>query len=101
MKQVSNMDKEYIKKWLKAALIRALKTFGQSAAAAIGTGAVGITDMDLLGILSIGAGGALLSFLTSLAGLPEVEVEEASEYPSSQSLMDSLKDLNKEDDISG
>lgn len=99
MKQVSNMDKEYIKKWLKAALIRALKTFGQSAAAAIGTGAIGITDMDLLGILSIGAGGALLSFLTSLAGLPEVE--EESEYPSSQSLMDSLKDLNKEDDISG
>lgn len=67
------MNTEYWANWAKAALIRALKTFGQSAAAAIGTGAIGITDMDVLGVLSIGLGGAFLSLLTSLAGLPEVK----------------------------
>lgn len=67
------MSKDNWVKWAKAAFIRAIKTFGQSAVAAVGTGMIGITEIDLLGIVSIGAGGALLSFLTSLAGLPEVE----------------------------
>lgn len=67
------MNTDYWMKWGKAALIRALKTFGQTAASAIGVNAIGITDMDVLGILSIGLGGAFLSILTSLAGLPEVE----------------------------
>lgn len=68
------MNTEYWAKWSKAALIRAIKTFAQSILAAVGTEVVGITQMDILGLLSIGLGGAVLSILTSLAtGLPEVE----------------------------
>ena len=70
------MNKEYWKQWAKAAAIRAVKTFGQSAVAAIGTTATGITEMDILGIISIGLGGAFCSILTSLAGLPELEEAE-------------------------
>lgn len=60
------------KKWLKAAGIRAIKTFAQTAAATIGTSAVlGDVNWAVVGSASLLAG--LLSLLTSLAGLPEVE----------------------------
>lgn len=65
------MNKEF---W-KACGIRALKTFCQTAVSAIGGGAVGIIDVDWLGILSVSATAAVLSVLTSIAtGLPEVPV---------------------------
>lgn len=60
-------------KWWKAALIRAVKTIAQTAVALIGTGAVGFTDLDWLRILSVAGVAGLLSLLTSIAGLPEVE----------------------------
>lgn len=60
-------------KWWKAALIRAVKTMAQAAVALIGTGAVGFTDLDWIRILSISGVTGLLSILTSIAGLPEVE----------------------------
>jgi hypothetical protein len=59
--------------WLKAAGIRAIKTAAQTAAALIGTGAVGFTDLDWLRIASVSGVSAVLSLLTSLAGLPEAE----------------------------
>lgn len=59
--------------WLRAAAIRAVKTAAQTAVALIGTGAVGFTDLDWLRIASVSGVAAVLSVLTSLAGLPEAE----------------------------
>jgi len=64
------------KKWLKAAGIRAIKTVAQTAVALIGTNAVGITEVDWLAVLSASALAGVLSLLTSIAGLPEVQEEE-------------------------
>jgi hypothetical protein len=61
------------KSWLKAALVRAVKTVAQTAVALIGTGAVGFTDLDWLRILSVAGVAGVLSILTSIGGLPEVE----------------------------
>lgn len=61
------------KAWIKAAGIRAIKTAAQTAVALIGTGTVGFTDLDWIQIASIAGVSAVLSLLTSLAGLPEVE----------------------------
>lgn len=62
------------KDWWKAAGIRALRTFAQTAAATIGAGAISpIHEIDWIYCLSIAATAAVLSILTSLAGLPEVE----------------------------
>lgn len=60
------------KKWWKAAVIRALRTFAQAAIAAIGTTAL-ITDVNWLVVGSTALLSAVLSLLTSLAGLPEVK----------------------------
>lgn len=60
------------KKWWKAALIRAVRTFAQSAAAAIGVGAA-VSEINWLQVGSVAAAAAILSLLTSLGGLPEVE----------------------------
>lgn len=61
------------KLWLKAALVRAIKTMAQTAVALIGTNAVGILDVDWIAVLSASALSGILSILTSIAGLPEVE----------------------------
>ena len=61
----------FTKEWFHAALIRALKTFAQTAVATIGTAAVlGSVDWLMVGSASLLA--AVLSILTSIAGLPEV-----------------------------
>ncbi len=61
------------KEWLKAAAIRAVRTFAEAALAYIGTGAVVLGDVNWLGVLSAGAFGAVTALLLALAGLPEVE----------------------------
>ena len=58
--------------WAKAAGIRAIKTFAQTMIATIGTTAI-IEDVNWAVVLSASALAALLSILTSVAGLPEVE----------------------------
>ena len=58
--------------WLKAASIRALKTFAQTMIATIGTTAI-MENVDWKVVISASALAALLSILTSVAGLPEVE----------------------------
>lgn len=59
--------------WIRAALIRAVRTMAQTAVALIGTGAVGIMDVDWVQVLSASALAGVLSLLTSIAGLPEVD----------------------------
>ena len=61
------------KKWAKAALIRALRTFGESALAYIGTGALVLGDVNWLAVLSAGTFGFILAWIIALTGLPEVE----------------------------
>ena len=65
------MNKEYILNWLKAAAVRAAKTVAQTAIAAIGTGAM-FSQIDWIAVLSTCALSGVLSLLTSVAGLPEV-----------------------------
>ena len=60
------------KNWWKAAGIRAVKTFAQALIAGIGTGAA-LLEVNWSYALSVAAVAAILSLLTSLAGLPEVE----------------------------
>jgi hypothetical protein len=62
----------FTKQWFHAALIRALKTVAQTAVSMLTVGQY-FTDVDWLGILSISAVAGIISILTSLAGLPEVE----------------------------
>jgi hypothetical protein len=59
-------------KWWKAAGIRALKTFCQTAIATIGTSAV-LSEINWVTVGSASVVAALLSLLTSVAGLPEVD----------------------------
>lgn len=66
------MKKSWKEFW-KAAGIRALRTFAQTAVATIGTSAL-LSDVNWLAVASASALAAVLSLLTSLAtGLPEVE----------------------------
>ena len=59
--------------WLKAAGIRAVKTWAQAGVAYIGSGAVGVFDLDWTGFVSVSLMAAVLSILMSLAGLPEAD----------------------------
>ena len=63
------------KLWFKAAGIRALKTLAQTAIATIGVGAT-VGTVDWLTVGSTAAVAAILSLLTSLAGLPELDSKE-------------------------
>lgn len=59
--------------WCKAAGVRAIKTMAQSAIAVIGTGTIGLVDVDWANLVSIVLMSGVLSILTSVAGLPEVD----------------------------
>ncbi len=63
---------EHTRKWLKAAGIRAVKTVAQTAIATIGASTV-LADVSWPVVASAAALAGLLSLLTSVAGLPEVE----------------------------
>lgn len=60
------------KNWIKAAGIRALKTVCQTAIATIGVAAV-LSDVNWIAVASSSALAGILSLLTSLAGLPELD----------------------------
>lgn len=70
------MNREYWIEWSKAAAVRAIKTMAQTAISLIGTKLVGIGDIDWIAIGSISLVAGIVSMLTSLAGLPEVERQE-------------------------
>ncbi len=64
--------KSYFLRWLKAAGIRALKTVAQTAVATIGTTSV-LSEVNWKIVISSAVLAGILSMLTSVAGLPEVE----------------------------
>lgn len=68
-------NKEYWKNWAKAAGVRAVKTVAQTFVATIGTAAV-LQDVKWIMVLSASALAGVISLATSVAGLPEVSMEE-------------------------
>ena len=70
-----HMDKAYWVKWAKAAAVRAMKTIAQTAMATVGTAAV-MGDVNWMMVASASALSGVLSLLTSIAGLPEVQAGE-------------------------
>ncbi len=64
---------EKAKKWFKAATVRTAKTMAETAIALIGTNTIGITDVDWLGLLSACALSGVVTVLTCVKGLPEVQ----------------------------
>lgn len=66
------MNKEKFLKWLRAAVIRAIKTISQTAIASIGTTAA-LGDVEWKMVISTSVLSGILSILTSIAGLPEVK----------------------------
>ena len=60
------------KKWVKAAGVRAIKTMAQTAVSMLTVGQA-FLDVNWLAVLSISATAGVISILTSIAGLPEVE----------------------------
>lgn len=65
-----------VKNWIKAAGIRAIKTFAQTAVSMLTIGQA-VIDVNWLNVLSISSVAALISILTSIAGLPEVKDEDS------------------------
>lgn len=66
------MMKTNLKLWIKCASVRAIKTICQTAIATIGTSAV-MSEVDWLLVGSASLLSGILSLLTSIAGLPEVD----------------------------
>ena len=66
------------KRWLKAAGIRALKTVAQTAVATIGTSAI-LSEVNWTIVASASVLAGILSLLTSIAGLPELDYEDETE----------------------
>lgn len=61
-------------KWIKASLIRAVKTMAQTAVAVIGTSVV-VSAVDWKIVVSSAIVSGVVSILTSISGIPEVESE--------------------------
>ena len=66
------MDKNFIS-WLKAAGIRAIKTVAQTAVGMLSGEMLGILEADWLAVASVAAMAGVVSLLTSVAGLPELD----------------------------
>lgn len=72
------MKEIFTKRWFEAAAIRAIKTMAQTFVATIGTAAV-LQEVNWCLVISAALLSGILSMATSLAGLPEVQTEEAGE----------------------
>lgn len=64
-----------MKKWLKAASVRAIKTMAQTAIATVGTAAM-LDEVNWVAVVSATILAGILSMLTSVAGLPELKESE-------------------------
>lgn len=67
-----NQIKNNTIKWIKAAAIRAVKTFAQTALSLLTVGQA-FHEVSWINVVSVSGVAALISILTSIAGLPEVE----------------------------
>lgn len=67
------MNNNYTSRWAKAAAVRAIKTMAQTAVATVGTSTI-ISTVDWKVVASASVVAGVLSLLTSVAGLPEVEM---------------------------
>lgn len=67
--------KIFTKAWIRAALIRSTKTIAQTAVSMLTIGQA-VLDVNWLNVLSVSAVAGVISLLTSIAGLPEVEDDE-------------------------
>lgn len=81
-----------MKNWIKKAGVRAVKTVAQAAVAMIGTAAV-MSEVDWKMVVSAAMLAGILSLLTSVAGLPELDAE-----PAGESLETTEDDLLDEED---
>lgn len=70
--------KKKVKKWAIAAGVRALRTAAQTAIAVIGVSAL-MSEVDWIAVGSSSLLAAVLSLVTSLKGLPELEGLEGKE----------------------
>lgn len=66
--------KSKIINWLKSVGIKTLKTMAETAIAVIGTNAIGITEVDWLGVLSAVALSGVVTILFNIKNIPESEV---------------------------
>ena len=69
------MKKIFTKAWAMAALTRSVRTIAQCALATIGTAAV-LSEVNWKMVVSASILAGILSLLTSLAGLPEVDEQK-------------------------
>lgn len=69
------MKQIFTKEWIEAAAIRAIRTVAQTALATIGTAAA-MGDVNWIYVASASALAGVMSMLMSVAGLPEVQMEE-------------------------
>ena len=60
-------------KWIKSVMIKVVKTMAETALAVIGTNAVGITDVDWIGVLSAVALSGVVTILFNIKEIPESE----------------------------
>lgn len=67
------MKNVFTKRWFCAAAVRSLRTFSQALVTLIGSDMINIVDLDWVKMLGIAATMAVVSLLTSVAGLPEVD----------------------------
>lgn len=65
--------KTNFKKWIKAAGVRTVKTMAETAIAIIGTNAIGITDVNWIGVGSACLLSGVVTVLTCIKGLPEIK----------------------------
>lgn len=77
------MKKQNLKNWLKAAAVRALKTMSQSAVALIGTSTL-ITEVKWKVVVFSSILAGVVSLLTSVKGLPEVDTKKVEEEADGQ-----------------
>ena len=63
----------YFVNWVKAALVRCLKTVAQTAVGMLSGELIGVMEADWLAVASVSAMAGIVSLLTSVAGLPEVK----------------------------